>query len=225
MTCAEFANEIVDAALGGARSEALEGHLEGCEPCRAHLARERELAALVDAELRAALAVEPSPDLAMRTRRRLHQEAARRTSPARWLLPVAAMLLAGLALGRWIIRAPSGTPIAEVPVTTATSLPPARGSVATPANRISKRAPEVPSPPRAVAPRAPDREVPVVLIDPAERQALDRFIVSAGTRIVGPASVLVSSRDELDEIEIGTIEVASVRLEPLQIEPLEGSQS
>ena len=228
MTCSKRVNAIADVALGTPVPADLEAHLASCATCRARLEGERRLAALVDGELHTALAIEPSPDLALRARQRLREEAAAwRWPEPRWLLPLAAMLIAAA-----VLMLQARTPPPEV-TTARLERPPS--TVLRPAPEISlpresaalSPAATVRSTPTPVATsaRPPRRQADEVLVDPGERRALDHFIASLTSRAVMPGPLPAPPDGELAEVFIPSMDVASVELEPLHIEPLEGSHS
>ena len=57
--CSAFGEELSDVALGSAPSEALSAHLAQCSACTALLARQRALAARMDAAVHALVSTQP----------------------------------------------------------------------------------------------------------------------------------------------------------------------
>ena len=68
MDCTRHETALREHALGEPLSPALEAHLASCEACRARLATERRLRALVDTTLDGVRQIEPSPAFLARAR-------------------------------------------------------------------------------------------------------------------------------------------------------------
>jgi len=234
--CASLRAALRDAGMGGPTSPALEAHLAGCASCRGELDALRGLSRAIDEELRATLALEPSPALLPRVRARVEAGGAGAGLFApRWLGWAAAVLaVAGVA---YLASRPGGSPQPSDGRRTARALP-----AAAPRSEATPRAEAQPSPPapapaartllpaeRAVAqaaatptigprPATPGSdELPVVLVAPDEERALALFVASLQGRRAEPGSLLAGGAEAgpLQDLNLG-----SISLEPLTITPL-----
>ena len=97
MACERYEDALTETAAGAPPTADVESHLAGCARCREELAELRRTLALVDSDLRQLVAVEPSPELAVRIRRAA-AEASRRPRGGRfgsgrpWPLPLLSLL-------------------------------------------------------------------------------------------------------------------------------------
>jgi hypothetical protein len=145
MACQQFAEDLIDAALGSldARRETeLRAHLAACPACRQHLEAQQRLAMAMDRGLAASVAAEPSLEFAARVRQRIAAEPvpSRRwwlsLRPSEWSIriwvPVGAAAAMVLAAAFWFappqrVRTPD-LPAPQIARTgpSAVSLPPAQ---------------------------------------------------------------------------------------------------
>ena len=207
MSCARFADAIVDHVLGEPAPAELQSHLSGCEACRTALERERELAGRLDGELRQALDVAPSPALLPRGRARVAAEAERRATPwLRFLVPLAAAA-ATLALVAWLRQ-----PVApKHPATTARVEPrPAAPATAPPPATVASAKP---------APPPPRRREPEVLVPPGEEAALLRFVATLRGGEVDVAALVQPEAPPPAGLAIAPLaDLPSLELKPLTAE-------
>jgi hypothetical protein len=159
----------------------------------------------LDARLRAALHVEPSPEFLPRVRARLQSE-----SPAPrvgWLVPALAALAAVVALALWIARPatePQAPRVAHAPASTLTPTTLAVSPVpSVPLAQVSAPV----SRPRPVLPPSPAE--PEVLVPAGQEEAALRFFAAL----------------QADERPIAAppdlkLNVAEIHIEPLSIPPL-----
>jgi len=200
-----------------------EDHLAECESCRAAFANERLLVDRIEAELRAAVDVEPSPEFMPRARRRAAEKAIeRRPRRLQWLVPVVAgtaVLAIGILAGRREPAAPSEPP------------PRARQTAAnTPSPPVPLEEPPSPAPapkaPRTPLPAAkarPARPVePEVLLAPGEGQAFLKFARNIQAQRVDGQSLLAVRLDPEDLNK--DIEVPAVEIKPVVIQPIPRSE-
>jgi hypothetical protein len=203
MSCARFADAILEHALGEPAPAELQSHLRGCAACSAALERERQLAGRLDGELRAALDVAPSAALLPRVRARAAAHAERRSSPwLRWLLPVAAAA-ATLALVAWL-RQP-------------TTLPPGPAAAARVEPRRETPAPLAPvvvARTRSAKPSPAARPAdPEVLVPPGQEAALLRFVATMRSGRVDAAAL---AQPDAAELAIAPL----AELPALEVKPL-----
>jgi hypothetical protein len=223
MSCERYRKAVTDVALGAPAPAGMESHLDACPACRAALEQERGLLARVDAELRAALGVGPSPALVPRLRQRLTEEEPWPWAWSRWLSwGVAASLL--LALGVLLLPRGDRGPSREA------SAPEAAAPRAVPAGPVAPHAgiPSSGPPAAAKAPRSfpssgpaipPPQAGPEVLVPPDEEATLRRFLAGLGRPGVDPGALVAGNAAPSPAPDI---EVAALDLPPLLIEPLSG---
>jgi hypothetical protein len=208
--CAGFRSALDDAGVGGPIPPALEAHLAGCASCRVELEALRGLSRAIDEELRATLAVEPSPDLLPRVRAATE---ARRAGGGlfapRWLgwagAAFALTAVAFLASRPGEPRQPHDAP------RTARALPAPARSPASIAAPPAEPLPAPASPPTRVG------DLPVVLVAPDGERALALFVAGLERRRAEPGSLLAGGADvpPLKDLDLG-----STSVEPLTITPL-----
>ena len=203
MSCDRFRAAILESALDEALLAAAGEHLALCSQCRQALERERELLQRIDADLRAALEIAPSPSLLPRIHARVAREPAR-GSPwtMRWLLPAVAGALALFALARYTRQPPPGPTQGEraAPVVAASAAP------SSPQAEPRTREVRVSGPRRTVA-LAPRAE-PEVIVPAAEEAALRQL-----------AAVL--RRKEVELASVALAEAESPPIEDLKVAPLD----
>jgi hypothetical protein len=243
MSCARYEAELLDAAIGGPASVALDQHLASCAACRGRLDDERRLVSGADLVLREALRVEPSQGFETRLLQAVRSESAARNRSSWQAWVWAAGLAAGLGMLvvgglRW--RAPwSDTlphPAAVVPAATGPR----------PGERAAGREPTVlvpgptPSPPRgalgpngtgappraAPGPRPAPRE-PEVLVPGGEEKALEQFVsLLRDPTVVAPRSLTDATDPETPLRDPEPLEILDLQPRPFDIAPLDGrSQS
>jgi hypothetical protein len=122
MSCDEYADAIVDHACGAEIEPDAAAHLAGCRACRQLLDEQRRLVDGVDAELQAALAIEPSPRFAADVMARVERPLPGRRGWVWWTMPAAAaavLALVVLASMRATGPALEGTSVAAEPAASA----------------------------------------------------------------------------------------------------------
>ncbi|MGE0453327.1 MAG: hypothetical protein AB7O37_00885 [Vicinamibacteria bacterium] len=231
-TCAGLRSALADAGVGGPTSPALEAHLAGCASCRAELEAARRLSRAIDEELRATLAVEPSPALLPRVRARVEEPASGGLLVPRWLGWAAATL--ALAAGAFLASRAGGPrePTAEPRVARAlpaqaapprASAEPSAGSPASPSAMNAREAATQPPVP-AAGPRRPGgagalriAPLPRVLVPADEERALLLFVAGLQRRRVEPGSLLAGVADAppLEDLALGSISVEPLTMTPL----------
>lgn len=101
MPCTQFTDALTRYAAGDTVTPPVTAHLDTCPDCRAYLDAERRTLAMVDAELREVLSIEPAPHLAARLHARATVSASGSPrSMRRWWVPALAVA-AVLALFVW----------------------------------------------------------------------------------------------------------------------------
>jgi hypothetical protein len=186
------------------------------------MAVERSVDPLTDAALdraiQSALAVEPSPELLARVRRRIADEPAPSSWGGAWMFAVAGLAVAAIMFAIVVSRpehnAASGSTIAGVAIQAdpkkdalpasprsaeAFALPPAKALAPAPAEAFARR------------PREPE-----ILLDPDETRALRRLIT--GTRdgsLDLSASLRATTPTAMDLPEISDVVISPITIEPL----------
>lgn len=208
MSCAQFAPDLIEVALGGPATGAVVAHLEECTACRAEAARLVGLQSRIDEDLSALLREEPTPAFLARARQRLDE-----WRPRPWLgrlLPVA-VTLAVVALGvRVLDRQNTQTP--------EPSPQPARVEPPAPVAAKPDVASAAPREPRRVRrPSEPPVE-PEVLVPKEQAELLQRLVRAMGEE---PVSVASWSAPGPAPVEVGGIDVPPIRVTPLALESSE----
>jgi hypothetical protein len=219
MSCERHRSVLIDVALGAPAPPALASHLAECGACRTALDTEQQFVGRLDAEVEASLHIQPSVGFLPRVRQRATEPSpARRRWLVVWLVPATLGLL---LVSRILIRKPT------------VAAPAHRQAAATEARPLPTPQ-RVPEPASARArPRAPLRIVhaervvsgPEVIIPPAEREALRRYmrdlqarrIDSTLLRMVGvePAGL---RRIEMPPIDLSPIRIAIIGVQPLTMD-------
>lgn len=226
MSCERYEEDVVEAALGTARTEGLATHLEACSSCRSRLAEERGRLSTLDDVLRSTLAIDPSAGFEGRVRLRV---AARRSwgQAAGWRWAVAGV--AALALLSLVLRAPRPelheaararpAPPKDLreestsPVPDTTRFTRNQSADDTKAGRepsMTRVRPRPAPPGRRVAPADPE-----VLIAPDAAAALRRYRAGLATQRVYISSL--APRTEADMM----LQAPRSRLEPLRVHTLD----
>jgi hypothetical protein len=231
MACERYEDALTEAAAGAPPAAGLESHLAVCARCRQELEELRRTLALVDSDLRQLVAVEPSPELAVRIRRAAAEAGPQATSRPVWLWPAlaaaAALMLAVAFLAR---REPSQTQVA-----TAESRVPQPTTSPESANKI----PSAPEGPRAVTARpvppdharAADTRRPVapsepeIIVPPGEAEALLRLVARLNRERLAAPVMGAAGQPSPDLAEPGSVEIGSIDIQPLEIVPLDPAES
>ena len=207
MSCARYAPDLIEVALGGGATGAVVAHLEQCAACRAEVARLVGLQSRIDQDLSALLREEPSPAFLARARQRLDE-----WRPEAWLrrlLPVAAAL-AVVALGVRVLdrqNAPTPEPSPQ----------PARVEPPAPVEAKPDMASAAPRVPRRVRrPSVPPAE-PEVLVPKEQGELLQRLVKAMADE---PMPV-TSGAGGSGRLEVGRIDVPALQLGPLTVESSE----
>lgn len=182
-----------------------------------------DVRARIDAELRAALRETPGPEFIPRVRARLEQEEARppAASVARWVLPLAAVLVAGVIGWRAMPPPPSG-PVHPAPSSTAVapSLPRAAVSAPPVAAVDPPRADRRPPLARVLEPRStPPGARPEVLIDPEQAALFDR-LHRRRLRLSEPARMAEAPTPEDGPRALDELRIDGLGIPPLHVAPL-----
>ena len=213
MSCDRYTAAIVDYACGADLPVDARAHLAGCTRCEALFDEQRRLMAGLDAELSAAIAIDPSPQFAPRVRAAVE---ARTVASHRhrwfWLGGLAATAAAVVIVASWpsIDRGPSpSSPIASVP-------------------RIEERRPPIEP---VVPSRHPDQRVGTsriahvktppaqseqeIIVAPEQRIAVDRYVamfragsLETSALAASPQPVLAAPSD---------LVVAPLEVEPMAV--------
>lgn len=177
---------------------------------------DRRLLEQIDAELRASLAVEPSPWFLPRVRRRVAAPAPIGRSRAVWL--VMAAMLAGAVAGVTVLGRTAPVPPPAAPAV-AVLVGEARGARVPSIPRAVSSTPELAQVPgrlrSAVPRRRPDAEV---VVPPGQEVLLRRYVDA-----MSPLELAETDGDPAVEIgsrELGDIAIASIEIRPLTLEPL-----
>jgi predicted anti-sigma-YlaC factor YlaD len=217
MSCDRHRPVLMDVALGAPAPSELAAHLARCGACRATLDQEQQLVGRMDAEVEAALHVQPGAAFLPHVRQRVAE-----APPAarRWLLlwPVPAAI--GLLLVSRILIRETVTPApAPVPaVATEMRRLPLPGLTPAPLSPRAARVAAV----RAARDRRTAVAEPEVLIPPAEREALRRYIRDLHARRVDsmPLRMVGFEASGLRRIEMPLIDLAPIRIALIGVQPL-----
>ncbi len=208
MSCANFAEAILEHALGEPATPELQAHLRSCEACRAALERERRLVGTIDDGLSEALAVAPSPALLPRVRQAVGTPRAHSAWSWPRLLPIAAGLAAVATL--LVLRGrPEAVP-SERPATPAIAVA-ARPDPPSPSVAVPAATPVRVVRPATEPPRKPPQ--PEVLIPPGEAELLARYAAAVRVRRIAPVGVEDARSQELAVPQLRQIA-------PLEVTPL-----
>ncbi len=219
--CAGHRSALADAGVGGPTSPALDAHLSGCASCRAELAALRGLSRAIDEELRATLAVEPSPALLPRVRARVE---AGRAGGGPFALSWVGWATGAFAVAMVALLATG--PGRPGPATITPAQPIAEASAQEPVpGRARPQPTQAGTPARALVARAGASRAtrggavgtPQVLVPPDEERALLLFVAALERRRAAPGSLLAGGADAppLEDLTVDSISV-----EPLAINPL-----
>jgi hypothetical protein len=217
MSCDRHRPVLMDVALGAPAPSELAAHLAGCGACRATLDQEQQLVGRMDAEVEAALHVQPGAAFLPHVRQRVAEAtpATRRWLIA-WFVPAAIGLL---LVVRILIRKPAApAPAPQLAVATEMrrlplprlkpppSSPPAAGFAAV---RVTRD--------RSTSPAEPE-----VLIPAAEREALRRYMRDLHARRVDsmPLRMVGFEASGLRSIEMPPIDLAPIRIALIGVQPL-----
>jgi hypothetical protein len=210
MSCHRRATELLDVALGGPSSPALEAHLRSCGACRGLLEEERRRLVRIDDELRQMLRGEPSAALLPRVREVVREAAPADVGSFPRLLPLAASVVASAVVLAFALRvwrpAADGSSRLDGPrmsvAATASVAPPsarARPAPAPPALAAATRRP--PARTRS-APARPPAE-PEVLVPAGEEAALRGYVRAIRDQRLSRESVIGLGADPVAWTDAG----------------------
>ena len=220
MDCERFGDALAGVAAGEPAPAAVEAHLASCRTCRGELASRRRALALADAELDGLLAVEPTPELAVRIRQAVAEAGPSRRLWLGWLWPamaaVATLLVAFAVLGRGTSPAPE--PRVEADVRPSPTASPQVAESARPALDTRARRDGAPTRPRAGGRGIPAE--PEVLVPPGETETLVRFVSLVYRDRLAPTSLAAAGQPSADLAEPAPLEI-----KPLEIVPLDPAET
>lgn len=159
-----------------------------------------------EADLRAALKVDPSPEFLARVRTRVAAE----PEPSRWRL--AWVMGLGLTAAVLVVMV---WPRSEAPAPARVQPVPAPVAAADPAPVVAPRPERIEAAPvRDVRRVVPDRQAPVIVVDTAEVAAFERLVarIEMGSLPAGPAAVTppeMAAEIQFEPVEIAPIVFAS----------------
>jgi predicted anti-sigma-YlaC factor YlaD len=217
MSCDRHRLLLMDMALGAPAPSELAAHLAGCGACRAALNQEQQLVGRMDAEVEAALHVQPGGAFLPHVRQRVAEAppAARRWLLL-WLVPAAFGLL---LVSRVLIRETAAPALAPVPAvaTEMRRLPLPRLTPAPPSPRAARLAAVSVARDRRTAAAEPE-----VLIPAAEREALRRYMRDLHARRVDsmPLRMVGFEASGLRRIEMPLLDLAPIRIALIGVQPL-----
>ncbi len=232
MSCAQFRESILEAALTPARDAyesglrpGLRAHLADCAACRELLAQERALAGSIDAGLRARVAGGPSAEFVARIRQRIGAEPATASWFRRWQPTLAGAMVLVIAVTVWFsaperIAVPPQQPVSSTPQPAGPISPRPTESVTTGADQgIRPEAslrPNVARPPQEA--QAPELWAEV-LIEPREREGVRWLHAALQSRASRIAAVLAGQgatrEDPLRPLGFADLQVAPVEIAPM----------
>jgi hypothetical protein len=217
MSCDRHRLVLTDVAVGAPAPPELAAHLAECGACRAALDREEQRVGRMDAEVEAALHVQPGAAFLPHVRQRVAEAPpAARPWLLLWFVPAAIGLL---LVSRMLIRETAAPAPVLVP------------AVATEMRRLPlPRLTPVPSSPRtarfaAVRITRDQRTAtvePEVLIPAGEREALRRYMRDLHARRVDslPLRMVGFEASGLRRIEMPLIDLAPIRIALIGVQPL-----
>ena len=213
MSCERYTAAIVDYACGADLPVDARAHLAGCARCESLFDEQRRLIDGLDADLSAAIAIDPSPQFAPRVRAAV---AAKAVESHRhrwfWLGGLAATAAAVLIGASWpsVDSAPSpSSPIASVP-RLEERRPPIEQVVPSrqPGQRVSA--------PRIVhVKRQPPQSEPDIIVAPEQRIAVDRYVAMFRAGSLETSALAASPRPVL--AALSDLVVAPLEVEPMAV--------
>lgn len=231
MACERYEDALTETAAGAPPAAGLELHLAGCARCREELEELRRTLALVDSDLRQLVAVEPSPELAVRIRRAAAEAEPQTTSRPVWLWPAlaaaAALMLAVAIVTRREPTQPSVTTI-EGRAQDATPTPgPARTTASVPvpapvaaAHAVARDHARAADARRPVAPSEPE-----IIVPPGGAEALVRLLARLDRDKLVPPVLASVDRPSPDLAELRSIDIPPLEIVPLDPAEDRGTQA
>jgi hypothetical protein len=216
MSCERHRPVLMDVALGTPAPPELAAHLAGCGGCRATLDQEQQLVGRMDAEVEAALHVQPGVAFLPQVRQRVAEAppAARRWLLL-WFVPAAIGLL---LVSRMLIRKPAAP--APAPERAATELRPLPSPRLVPAPSYPRATPSVAV--RVARARRASPAETAVLIPAGEREALRRYMHDLRARRVDFTTLRMVGFEAsgLKGIEMPPIDLVPIRIALIGVQPL-----
>lgn len=217
MSCDRHRPVLMDVALGAPAPPELAAHLAVCAACRAALDRERQLVGRMNAEVEAALHVQPGAAFLPQVRQRVAEAPpAERRWLLLWFVPAAIGLL---LVSRMLIRKPAApAPAPERAATT--ELRPLPAPRLVPAPSYPRATPSV-AVRVARAQQASPAET-AVLIPAGEREALRRYMHDLRARRVDftPLRMVGFEASGLKGIEMPPIDLVPIRIALIGVQSL-----
>ena len=218
MFCEPYKNALSRAVLGGeGLSREGAAHLGGCAACRAALADEQALAALVDGGVRRIANAETPASLVPRVRAQIAQAPA---APARGFrafgLAAAALAMAGAVI--WLSELPRNSVEETNPATRALTADRNNAPSQFPAGTVPHREKAAAAAKRLMPRVLPAHQEPLVLVSPEERAGLERYLgsLSRTRQSARPeAAALVSDAKGIEPLEITAMDLKAMTTEPL----------
>ena len=228
MACERFADDLKAHAAGADATPDLRAHLETCDHCRGHLAREQRLVAGIERDLAGALRLEPSVEFNARVRERI----AAQRAPGWWVpgwrlaLGAASLVLVAGVLTMIALRtgAPQRQPRSVAPsAATQVSIAPAQrqeapaehqeglvaGHRVASAGRLPTTDHRLPGSPKAE---------PEVLVPPDQRLAIARMLEMIRAGKIDERAFLPPAQSDVAEIPAQV--VAPIVVEELKVPPI-----
>lgn len=211
MSCEKYSGWMTDAALGelrGRREPELLAHAMDCEACREALSHAKKVRDFVERGVEALVAAEPSPQFAMRLRRRIAQES--RPVQTYWVgwAPIAAGALALVLLLILVVgRRPHHNDFSQRVASGLQPSPSSQG-VATPdANRWDARADGSEASERLTHTRKVAAGLPKIIVPEGQIVAAARLSEAINSGRVDGTQLLVAQRDAEKPLEVKPIEI------------------
>ncbi len=211
MSCEKYSGWMTDAALGelrGRREPELLAHAMDCEACREALSHATKVRDFVERGVEALVEGEPSPQFAIRLRRRIAQESRPvEAYSVRWA-PIAAGALALVLLLILVVgRRPHHNDFSQGVASSLKPSPSSQG-VATPdANRLDARAAGSQASERLTHARKVVAGLPKIIVPEGQIVAAARLSEAINSGRVDGTQLLVAQREAEKPLEVKPIEI------------------
>jgi hypothetical protein len=217
MFCEPYRKVLSEAALRGeGLSRASEAHLAGCAACRAALADEQALGALIDGGLRTIASAETPASLVPRVRAEVVEVPATPVQGFR-ALGMATAVLAAAGVAVWLSETPRNR-VEEAHPGIGAPAGPSSASSQLPARSVPHSEKSAATGKAVVPLVAPKHDEPLVLVSPEEQAGLERYLAASSRRGQNGSpqvAALLGDVKGIEPLEIAAMDVKAMTTEPL----------